>query len=303
MSMRVTSGMMVDRVLNNLNRQTTKILSLQNQLSTGLRVNAPSDDPIATRLAIDTRTAIQKSEQYLGNISAASPWLAETASAIETASEYLGRVYELTLQGANGTYDQSQLDNIATEINELLEGFVSTANYNSNGRYIFAGTRTMSPAFEITRNAAGEITAVTYQGTDKTIATAVGDGVTVNINEVGSKVFQGSQDIFQLIIDIRDNLRAGDKDTLQTANLTGIETGRLQLLQSQARVGSVQNRLDRVNSDTEDFIFEYKSMLSDTIDADYADTLISLNAQNNAYQAALNAAARVVQPSLMDFIS
>lgn len=301
-TLRVTSSLMVHRVLRNLSRQTNRILSLQEQLATGLRVNAPSDDPMATRLAIDTRAAIGSGEQYEANIQSATPLLAETESTVSTALEYLSRVSQLAQQGSNGTYNQAQRDSIAIEVNQLLEGLVATANHETNGRYIFAGTRTQTVPFEVARNAAGEITAVTYQGNDERTEVAVADGVRVYTNETGSDVFQAGQDVFQILIGIRDNLRAGNTEAIRTTNLTEVADATQQLLRSQARIGAVQNRLERASADIEEFIFQYKSLLSDTIEGDYADTLINLNAQSNAYQAALNAAARVIQPSLLDFV-
>jgi len=301
-TLRVTSSLMVHRVLRNLSRQTNRILSLQEQLATGLRVNAPSDDPMATRLAIDTRAAIGSGEQYQANIQSATPLLAETESTVSTALEYLSRASQLAQQGSNGTYNQDQRDSIAIEVNQLLEGLVATANHETNGRYIFAGTRTQTVPFEVARNAAGEITGVTYQGNDERTEVAVADGVRVYTNETGSDVFQAGQDVFQTLIGIRDNLRAGNTEAIRSTNLTEVADATQQLLRSQARVGAVQNRLERASADIEEFIFQYKSLLSDTIEGDYADTLINLNAQSNAYQAALNAAARVIQPSLLDFV-
>lgn len=300
--MRVTQGQMTNRVLTNLGRHTRRLLALQEQLATGLRVNAPSDDPMAARLGIDTRTAIGKSEQYLSNIQAASPLLSETESAIDTALQYLNRAESLAQQGANGTYNESQLDSLAIEVNEILEGMLSTANRETNGRFLFSGTRTQTVPFEATRNAAGEITAVTYRGNDEHTEVAVADGLTVTTNETGTDIFTGSQDVFQVLIGIRDSLRAGDTADLGTTQLNGAAAGRDQFLRGLSRIGAITNRLENAESDTENFIFEYQELLSDTVEADYTETLISLNTQNNAYQAALNAAARVIQPSLLDFV-
>ncbi len=300
--MRVTQRLMADRVLANLNSHTRKILELQERMASGQRVNSPSDDPIATRLGIDTRTALGKNEQYLANISAALPQLSETTTAIETALDYLHRVGELALQGANGTYSQTQLDNIATEVNQLLEGIVATANYQTDDRFIFSGSRTGTPAYGTTRNAAGEITAVTYQGNSDHYYVAVADNAQVVMNETGADVFQAGLDVFQTLINLRDDLRAGNQANIQNARIAEINDGKSQFLQSLARIGAVENRLNGVREDIETFNIAYETLLSDKIDADYAEVLIDLTSQSNAYQAALNAASRVLQPSLLDFI-
>ena len=300
-TMRVTQGLMVDRVLNDLRAQTRRLLELQEELSTGLRVNDPSDDPLAARRAVSIRTQIGKDEQYLTNISSAGPQLLESVTVIQTTLNNLQRARELTLQGASGTYSQLQLNQMAIEINEILEGTLMEANHETSGRFVFGGTRTLQRPFLETRDAGGQITAVAYQGNDEYIRIAVADNSLVRINEPGARVFQSTQDIFQMLIDIRDNLRAGDQDSMQ-ARLAELSDAEEQLLISMAQIGATQNRLERLTFNTEDFVQQLHGTLSDNIDADYAETVLNLNAETNAFQAALNAAARVIQPSLLDFV-
>ena len=299
--LRVTQGLMVMRTLNNLNAQTRRLLELQQQLSTGQKVNTPSDDPLAARRAVNLRTAITKSEQYLDNITAADPQLLETVTALQTVVSNIQRVQELTIQGANGTYSQEQLDNIAAEIDALLEGALSQANHQTSGKYIFGGTRTLAEPFEATRDGQGRITAVTYVGNDENVQIAVADGALVTVNETGSRAFQSTQDLFQVFINIRDNLEAGDQASLQD-RLAELRELQDQVLMAEARVGATQNRLERLTTNIEDQIQQLRETLSDNIDADYAETVINLDAQTNAFQAALNAAARVIQPSLLNFL-
>lgn len=302
-ALRVTQGIVLNRLLTNIQDQSKRILDLQTQLATGLRVTTVSDDPVDARRAMNTRTTIAKNQQYLDNMSSATPRLEESVSSIQTMLNAVLRARELTIQGANGTEGQAALDAIAEEINQLLEGAVNTANHQSGNLYIFGGTRTRSVPFDVTRNVDGDITAVTYQGNTETMSVAVADGVSVKVNEPGSTVFQGSQDMFQTLIDIRDALLAGDQATLQNQGLDELETIRQQLNQGMARLGAVQNRVTSLTNETEDFQIQLEQLLSDSRDADFADVILRLNAQSNAFQAALNAAARVIQPSLLDYVS
>jgi len=81
-----------------------------------------------------------------------------------------------------------------------------------------------------------------------------------------------------------------------------LETAREQSLASIARIGAIDNRLERITSDLEDAVLEYQEVLSDKIDADFAETVLGLAVAETALNAALNATARVIQPSLLDFI-
>jgi flagellar hook-associated protein 3 FlgL len=161
----------------------------------------------------------------------------------------------------------------------------------------------MEPPFVATRDASGNITAVAYEGNDERIQVAISDGITVDANEPGSAVFLSEQDLFQVLIEVRDSLYAGNQAAVQNQLLADLGQGMDQLLTSMARVGAIQNRLERSSDDMQEFGVQLQTALSDTIDADYAETIMNLNAQSNAFQAALNAGARVIQPSLLDFVS
>lgn len=301
-TLRVTQRLLVDRVLENIEYQQSRILDLQTQLATSRRVNAPSDDPIDARRAVNTQNLITLNEQYITNISRTDAYLSETDSVIQTVIEYTQRARELTIQGANGTYSQEQLDNIAEEVNQILEGVVNSANHQTSGRYIFAGTRTLSEAYEVTRNVDGDITAVTYQGNSEYIETSIGTGVTINVNEPGDAVFTSNQDLFQTLIDIRDNLLSGDQNSLQNARLEELEEIQDQLGRALARVGATQNRAESTSLELEDYNIRLRELLSDAVDADFAEVTVNLTAQSNAFSAALSAASQVIQPTLLNFL-
>lgn len=301
-ALRVTQRLLAERTLADLSKQMRELMKWQERLATGLRVNAPSDNPLDARRAIDTRATIAEYEQYIDNISGAQPYLVETDTSIQTVVDALQRAQELTIRGASESQAQPQLDQLAIEINQILENVLSQANHLTNDRYIFAGTRTTAPPFQAARDASGEITAVNYVGNSDDISIPVGNGVELVTNLTGDDVFQSVEDVFQMLIDIRDDLRAGDQDSLQASRLGQLESALGQMLEALARVGAVENRADTLANDTQDFVLNLEEVLSDAIDADYADTVLNLNAQSNAYQAALQAAARVIQPSLLDFV-
>ena len=211
------------------------------------------------------------------------------------------RAKELALQSSNGINGPAQMNAFAVEINQIIENVFQQSNHVTNGRYIFAGTHTDNPAFSATRDANGDITAVTFDGNDTKINSEVSDGVYISTNETGQDVFLSSVSIFQTLIDLRDNLRANNSGAIQT-QLTELDQSRDQLLGAVSRVGATQNRLENIDSGLRDLQTQLQDVLSQAIDADYADVLVHLNAESNAYQAALNAGARVIQPSLLDYV-
>ena len=298
---RITPNLIADRTLVDINQQLARIAQYQERLATGLRVNRPSDDPIAASRAINARIELQKNARFTGNIQDLGPTLGDAENALHGITEVFHRAQELTVQAANGTNSQAQLDSIALEIDSLLESAFATANTRSNGRSIFAGTRTLSDAFGATR-VGGEITAVTYNGNNNLISVDIAAGSQVSANIPGSTAFQGTADIFQTLIGLRDDLRAGNRANVQNVRLGQVQASLVQSLFISARIGATQNRLDLVSNGLQDGDVRLQKLLSEKIEADYADTVLHLNIAQNSYTAALNAAGRVFESSLIDFL-
>ena len=298
---RITQGLLTQRTLFNLQNQLRRLSVFQERLATGKRVNRPSDDPLDARQAVKVQTLIGKNEQFLSNIQAVTPQLAESDGILQRVVSIIHRTRELAVRGSNGGINQGQLDSIALEVDQLLESLLISGNHESNGRFIFAGTRTLAPPFEATRTGT-EITSVAYVGNAIRIEVSIAELANVAVNEPGSVAFQGVVDIFEVLIGLRDDLRAGDQGNISNTRLADLDTSLDQILGSLARIGSIQNRIERVSDRTEDYLIQLQLLLSQKVDADFSDTIVNFNAESNAFQAALNAAGRVLQPSLLDFI-
>lgn len=298
---RVTQNLFIDRTLRDLNLQFRRVARFQEQITTGYRVNRPSDDPIAARRAINIRFEIAQFEQFLSNLSDSRPYLSETGTTIMNGVDILQRVRELTIQGANETNSQPQLDSIAAEVDQLLEEFLVVGNMETNGRFLFSGTRTLTTPFVETR-VAGTITAVTYQGNTGEIKVAVANGSLLAINVDGIKAFQTSIDTFQALLDVRDNLLTGNQAALSAVSLGELDLALGQLLLSGAEVGAAENRVDRLTMTLEQAVVTQRILLSEKIDTDFAEASFSFNNAMTTLEAALQASARVLQPTLLNFL-
>ena len=304
MGVRITQQVLVDSVLSDIRNAQRRLARTQRTLATGKRINTPSDDPIGTARALDLRSTISGTNQFMVNVRDATTFASESESTLRTVIDSLHRARELTLQGATGTINQEQRDTIALEINEILESVVDLANTDSNNRYLFSGTRTRITPFQATVDpVSGEITAVSYAGNSDHFSVQVSPGITVEVNEPGDLVFQNLQDTFQTLIDVRDDLRAGDTDSLSNVRLAEIDNVMTQTLDGAALFGAKMNRLELIGQRLEDRLLTFQEHLSDTEDADLVEAIVRMNAQQTALEAALNAGARVLQPSLLDFIA
>jgi flagellar hook-associated protein 3 FlgL len=294
--MRVTNSMLTNNFLRNLNNNLNRLEKLQNRLH-GKRISAPSDDPVGLVYALRMRANISGLEQYLGNVEDAVAWLKQTDSALESATEILHRAKDLALYGASQTLEKSSLDALAKEVDQLVQEMVQVGNTNFSGRYIFAGNKTDQPPFD----AAG-----VYLGGFKERELEIGVDILIPYSITGDKIFGGAgqsgvQDLHGLLHRLRDALDGSSGESSGDV-LGDLDAALDQLLNSRAEVGARVNRLDLVKNRLDESHLNFTELLSQMEDADLAETVIHLKSQENVYRASLAAGARIIQPSLVDFL-
>lgn len=307
--MRITNQMMANRILQNLNANLALMNSSSEQLSTGKRIQRPSDDPIGASRSLQLRTSVHETEQFIRNVSTATSWMEGADAAMSDATVTLQRARELAVQGANGTLADESLGAIADEVDQLISHLVQTANADHGGRYVFGGFQTTNPPFTETTGpvpagwiqpVGGQmVTGVTYNGDSGKISYEIASGVTTTVNVPGDSLFG---DAFQALINLRDNLRSRNQSQISNVSLAEIDQATDNLLGWQADLGARTNQLESTNNRLQDLKTNFQQLLSENEDADIAEVIMKLKMQENVYQAALNTGARVIQPTLMDFL-
>ncbi len=138
--MRVSSNILRQVFLNALEMAQRQILDTQTQVSTGLRVNQPSDDPIDSARIRELEASLSRLDQYQANGVIARNRLSLEEEALGSVIDNLQRVRELTVQANNATQGLESRRAIAAELRQRLDGLISAANIaDSSGRYLFAG--------------------------------------------------------------------------------------------------------------------------------------------------------------------
>src|ERR1044071_3916687 len=139
--MRVTNNMVSDRIIADLQARYAEMSDTQLQISTGRRVNQPSDDPTAAaqeRLRLSELSQIKGSQS---SVASAQTALNASESSLEGIRSLLSRANELALRGANGSLSQDDRVTIANEIDQLIKSAKDTMNTKVGDSYIFGGTR------------------------------------------------------------------------------------------------------------------------------------------------------------------
>jgi flagellar hook-associated protein 3 FlgL len=298
MSFRVTQNMITSSFINNMNSNLQGMSNLQEQISTTRRINKPSDDPVGISYSLRYRSEIAENDQYASNLDAAKSWMDNTDSTLDKAGTVLQRIRELTVQASNGTNSQDSLDSIQSEVSQLYQEMATIGNGQFNGKYIFNGQLTDVKPYS-TPNA--EDTA----NIDNTqVQFAIGAGVKMPINVTGTQVFGASTDtdnIFtitkQLMTDMKNNNTTGISNALSS-----IDSRMSKFLSVRADVGAKMNRIDLVTNRSQDTGVNLQEILSKTEDVDIAAAMTNFKTSQNVYQASLSVGAKIIQPSLIDFL-
>ncbi|MFN0073195.1 MAG: flagellar hook-associated protein FlgL [Chloroflexota bacterium] len=291
--MRITNAMLVDTVLNNLNRNVNKLEKLQTQLTSGKRLSRPSDDPSEVGRALNLSSSMAAGAQHVRNMEAASDWLSTSESSLGATLELLQRVRELTVQSANDTVNAAQRTAIATEVSQLLDQMVAQGNSTLGGKRLFAGFLVNANPFTLTGPT------VTYSGDAGQMLREIDAGSTIQINVNGSTTFSA---VFATTINVRDHLLADDSVSLGSVDLTALDSTISGLLNVRADVGARINRLEGAKTRQELLQVGLAALLSKVADTDFAQAITEFSNQENVYKAALAAGSKAIQPSLLDYL-
>ncbi|MEW9702581.1 flagellar hook-associated protein FlgL [Paenibacillus sp. SI8] len=297
MTTRVTQGMMNNQLLRNVSANLGRINDHQNQLSTGRKINKPSDDPVGISFSLRYRSEGSANEQFKSNADAAVSWLDYTDTTLNQANTVMQRVRELTVNAANGTNPQSALDAIKKEVDQLTEQMVTIGNSQFNGKYVFNGQLTDKQPYTLA-------TAETVQVDTGDIKFDIGVGVRVSANVSGDKIFGApgaSDNIFTVMKDLSAALGSGNQNAIG-ACIGRLDSRNEAFLQARADVGARQNRIELAQSRLEDISMNLQTLQAKAEDADIPGVITNLKTDENVYNASLSVGAKIISTSLVDFL-
>lgn len=297
MTTRITQGMMNNQLLRNITANLLRMNEGQNQLSTGRKINKPSDDPVGISFSLRYRSEESANEQYKSNTDAAVSWLDYTDTTLNQANSVMQRVRELAVQAANGTNPQSALDAIKKEVDQLNEQMVTIGNSQFNGKYVFNGQLTDKQPYNIA-------TADTDKVDQGDIKFDIGVGVRVVANISGDKIFGASgasDNIFLVMKDLSAALASGNQQAIG-ATIGRLDSRNDAFLQARAEVGARQNRIQLAQSRLDDISMNLQTLQSKAEDADIPAVITNLKTDENVYNASLSVGSKIISTSLVDFL-
>lgn len=291
---RVTNQGMAAAAQRHLQTGQSRLAALQEKASTLQNITRPSDDPAALADATATRAQLRAADQYAANINDGNGWLNTADAALGQATNILGKVRDLALQASNGSLTQPAKDAIAAELDGLGKDLLTAANAKYVGRNVFAGSSDAPNAFSSSNPPV-------FNGVPgSSVERRVDAGQKVRVDADGGAIFgDGAGSVFALVSDVAATIRSGESPASKLdaidARLKSVINGRADVGVRQAHLGSAEDGLKELQTRLE-------AQRSAIEDADIGRVVLDLKLQETNYQVALGVTAKVLQPTLMDFL-
>ena len=301
--MRITNNMLINNMVKYIGNNLTRMDKYQSQLATGKKIQVPSDDPVVAARALKLRTNVAEIQQYQRNLKDAQSWLEITESALSDIEDIFQRAKELA-NGSDGGESPEDLQATAKEVDQLRTQLVNLANSTYAGRYVFSGFKTDSKlmnddgTFNI--NVSNNLERINYE---------IGVGDDININVTGGDLFADGADatagatgkLYRDMTEFYDALNSANYNDI-AGKIDDFNEDINNILRVRADVGARVNRLELTANRMQNDNTNFTKLMSDNENVDMTDTIMNLKNEENVYRASLAGGARIIMPSLIDFL-
>ncbi|UNK46791.1 flagellar hook-associated protein 3 [Arthrobacter sulfonylureivorans] len=286
----------------NLQDNMARIAKLQELAAGESLITRPSDDPTGTADSMRTRADIRANEQYKRNIDDANGWLTTADSALGTVTGLLNKARDLTIQASNGSLTPTAREAIALELDSIKSSLLDASKTQYLGRSVFAGNSD-GKVFDYT-----DVAPYKFDGPDSTVDRRIGANLTVRVDADGASVFgedgtdvngNPTTSVFALLESMSADLRSGVD---VSDRLNAIDAKLNTVINARAEVGTRHAQILKAQETNLDEAVSLEARRSGIEDPDLGKVVLDLKMQEVAYQAALQVTARVLQPTLMDFL-
>jgi flagellar hook-associated protein 3 FlgL len=297
--MRIASNTVNDAMVRQIQQLMSDQAKLQLQVSSGRRITQPEDDPAAVGRVLNLQAEQRELEQYASNSSRALTLSQTSFSGLQGLKKVSDRAGELATLGT-GALSSDSMRTYGNEVDQLLEQALQLANSRSSGDYIYGGTAVDEPPFVATRDGAGKITSIVFNGNTDQASIPLSEATSVSPSTSGA-TNTGIGAYLTDLISLRDALVSTDIDAVR-AMQPDILAGENIIIAAMADSGGIQTRIEAAQSQHKDRVMGLEMLVSKEASVDLPTTIVKLNQTQTAYQAALSSAAKVMNLSLLDYL-
>jgi flagellar hook-associated protein 3 FlgL len=278
---------------------STRLMEFQRQVSTGKRIEKPSDDPSATLGSIGEHNETAAIDQYARTTDTIGSRLAVVDTVLSDLILQIERAQVSSASARGTTKTQAQRDAAATELEGIRDTILGDMTTAFNGAYLFSGSNsTVAP---YSRPPGGPVSA--YAGSTSELLVDVDQQRAVKMTFDGQTLTQGSdtQDIFAEFDNLIAAVRAGNDGGI-AAGMSALQRMFDRVTTAQGRVGADLRTIDEQKLRLDEMRRASKKRISALEDTNMAEAISGMAQADAAYQAALGAASTVMKQSLMDYL-
>ncbi len=290
--MRVTDAMRFDSVSGQLSRLSEKYMQTAQQASTGKKLNAPSDDPVAAAEDARLRANLSTANSYRNSITLIRGDTQAAESALDAAGQVLQRALEIAMTGANGSTGPEEQKTLATEATQLVTQLIEIGNTKGAQGYLFGGTQLDSITFDTDGN---------FLGNDADHLVQVGPGDPTVVNVSGARAFTtaGGRDVIGDLKALATALDTGDVSTVR-ASLDNLQASHEQVLHERSHTGLVLSKLDLSDALMEQSQTDLQTRASNITSADAGQVYSKLTQLQSSLQQAVTVGKQLLDTSTLN---
>jgi flagellar hook-associated protein 3 FlgL len=278
---------------------TERLMEFQRQVSTGRRIDKPSDDPSGTATAIAEHSTLATVEQYTRAATSVGSKLTVVDTLLSGIVDKLTSASTTVLSARGSTQSADQREAAAVQLESIRSALFDNFNTSFQGSYIFGGANAASPPY--VKDASG--TVLPYAGSTTEVDVDIDRNRSVKVGFNGDTITRGSStdDVFAVLDDLIAAVRAGDNAAMTTGQAELDEVFQRVTL-AQSRVGADMGTIDDQKLRLGQMKIAATTRLDKVEAANMAEAITGMNQAQSAYEAALGAASAVSRVSLMDYL-
>jgi flagellar hook-associated protein 3 FlgL len=311
--MRISSSLFTSNLQAQMNQLQTQQTQLQGEVSSGLAVTKPEDNPGVMNQALDMQSEASANTQYQNNITqlqATATTAGDAMNSLQTIAEQAGQI----ATSAGGVNSSSQLATYATQVGNLIQEALQAANtQDSQGNYIFGGTANSQPPFVATTDANGNVTGVTYQGNTDTPESEIGPNLTASAVTPGANTTgSGSAgllvdstsgaDLFSHLISLQQDITSGNTSAISSTDTPNLTKDEDNIVSGIAANGVTQSTLQSAATAATQRGENLTTQTSNLTSSNMATALTQLDQVQTSYQAAMQSGVMILNLSILSYI-
>lgn len=309
--MRITNSSMIRSHMYDVQQGLQRMDNLNKQLDSQKQINRVSDDPHKAIKIMNLNNEIKYAEKHNQNVEEVVGWMNNTDANLEEFGTLLGDIKNSILKVGNGTYSDEEMKAIQAEMNEKIKALGETLNTTHGGRYMFGGTSVDEPPVQIEEKDGVVTLKLNPNINSEDLKAEISDGINLDYNVSASEIFNKDgknyldsiNDLSKLMNDIANGVDVEEnKKELLGDVKKNIDDFFNHTVDTRTKFGVKVNTAEKIKDLNDENILNMKGVLSLEQDVNYVDKFIELKSAEMVYNASIQVGAKLIQPSILDYL-